>query len=438
MTHHSRYNYVVAIPGSDDCLVYNFNTGALMRLDQAQKLLFDLSPQFSQDRPAVKRWRELGFLADHDELEELKDQVRRRYTDYADRTDKVLRLTLHVTSLCNFDCPYCFQARRSGHMSQEVQDQVVRFTEAKLEQGGYERMTVDWFGGEPLLAADIIDGLGHRLMDVAAQHGAGFSSNIHTNAYLLEQAMVDLLEGVNCRFAIITLDGYGSDHDKTRHLHDGGATFDRIVDNLAAIRTDMVLNIRSNLHEGNFGSYGKLQAAIGTIAEATGNEMRCSPAPVHLSVAGRERGDTTNHISHDEYYRILDTTDLESRSNTYIPKLFNCHVVQLDNYLIDDEGYLFPHCNELAASQSFAYVNILDLDVRNVRTLDRLHMEKCLEYVLPTGDEECMHCALLTVCYGGCLMARLEGGRSCMKNPDRMDAYLLKKAGISDQAKGGS
>lgn len=430
MTHHSTYNYMVAIQGSADCLVYNFNTGAMLRLNQAQKVLFDLSPQFSHDHPVVRRWHELGFLTDCDELEELKEQVRRRYDDYAGRADKVLRLTLHVTSLCNFACPYCFQARRSGHMPQEVQDQVVRLTEAKLGQGGYERMTVDWFGGEPLLAADIIDDLGHRLMDVAARHGAGFSSNIHTNAYLLDQAMVDLLEGVNCRFALVTLDGYGLDHDKTRHLHDGGATFERIMGNLSTIKTSMVLNIRSNLHAGNFESYGRLQATIRAIAERTGNEMRCSPTPVHRSAAGRKRGDSTSLISNDEYHKILDTTDLEERSNTYIPKLFNCHIVQLDNYLVDDEGYLFPHCNELAVDRSFSYGNILDLDEGSFAMLDRLHGEKCLEYVLPTKDEECMRCGLLTVCYGGCLLPRLAGSRSCMKNPERIDAYLLKKAGI--------
>lgn len=437
MTHHSRYNYVVAIPGSDDCLVYNFNTGALLRLNRAQKVLFDLAPHLSQDHPVVRRWRELGFLSDRDELEELKEQVRTRYDDYADRTDKVLRLTLHVTSLCNFACPYCFQARRSGHMAQEVQNQVVRLTEAKLEQGGYERMTVDWFGGEPLLAADIIDDLGHRLMDVAARHDAGFSSNIHTNAYLLDQAMVDLLEGVNCRFAVITLDGFGPDHDKTRHLHDGGATFERIMGNLSTIKTSMILNVRSNLHAGNYASYGELKATIEAMAERTGNEMRCSPAPVHTSVAGCERGDSTSLVASDEYFRILDTTDLEMRANTYVPKLFNCHVVQLDNYLVDDEGYLFPHCNELAASRDVAYGNVLGLDVRNIDALDRQHREWCLEHVLPTKDQECMQCELLTVCYGGCLMARLSGGRSCMRNTDRIDAYLLKKAGISGQTKAG-
>ena len=437
MTHHSRYNYTVAIPGSNECLVYNFNTGAMLRLDRAQKVLFDLSPRFSQDHPVVKRWHELGFLSDCDELEVLKDQVRKRYSDYAARTDKVLRLTLHVTSLCNFACPYCFQARRSGHMAQEVQDQVVRLTKAKLEQGGYERMTVDWFGGEPLLAADIIDNLGHRLMYVAAQHGAGFSSNIHTNAYLLDQAMVDLLEGVNCRFAIVTLDGYGPEHDKTRYLHGGGATFERIIDNLSAIKTSMVLNIRSNLHAGNYESYKRLQETIVAIAKRTGNEMRCSPTLVHTSAAGLQRGDPTSHLPSDEYYKILDTTDLEKRSNTYTPKLFNCHVVQLDNYLVDDEGYLFPHCNELAANRNFVYGNILDLDEDGLDRLDQLHMAKCLEYVLPTKDEECMQCELLTVCYGGCLLARLSGGRSCTKSPERIDAYLLKKAGFPSQTKTG-
>jgi uncharacterized protein len=275
-------------------------------------------------------------------------------------------------------------------------------------------------------------------MDVAARHGAGFSSNIHTNAYLLDQAMVDLLEGVNCRFAIVTLDGYGPDHDKTRHLRDGGATFERIMGNLSSIKTSMVLNVRSNLHAGNCTSYGKLKETIEAVAERTGNEMRCSPAPVHISDAGRERGDSTRLVASDEFYRILDTTDLERRSNTYVPKLFNCHVVQLDNYLVDDEGYLFPHCNELAANRDFAYGNILDLGEGDTDTLDRLHMQWCLENVLPTKDEECMGCGLLTVCYGGCLLPRLRGGRSCMRKPERIDAYLLKKADALEKSKAGS
>lgn len=438
MTHHSQYNYTVAVPGSTDCLLYNFNTGALLRLDRAQKLLFDLSPQFSQDHPVVRRWRELGLLTDRDELEDLLEQVRRRYDDYASSTDKVLRLTLYVTSLCNFACPYCVQARRSGHMPQEVQDQVVRLAKAKLAQGGYKGITVTWFGGEPLLVAGIIDDLGHRLMDVAARHGADFKSNIYTNAYLLDQPMVDLLEGVNCRYAVISVDGYGADHDKTRHLHGGGATFERIMDNLDSIRTNMVLDIRSNLHVDNFESFAELQAAIGAMAQRTGNEMRCTPELVYGSVAARERGDSTRRISTSEYHKILDTTDLEERSNTYVPKLFHCRAVQLDNYIVDDEGYLFFQCNKLAPNRDYTYGNILDLDEDGFAMLDDLHREKCLEHVLPTKDEECMRCALLTICYGGCLLARLEGGRNCMKRPERIDAYLLRKAGLLDQTKAGA
>ena len=180
-----------------------------------------------------------------------------------------------------------------------------------------------------------------------------------------------------------------------------------------------------------------MQEAIGAIAKSTGNEMRCSPTPVHTSAAGVQRGDPTSHLPSDEYYKILDTTDREKLSNTYTPKLFNCHVVQLDNYLVDDEGYLFPHCNELAANRDFAYGNIFDLDEDGLDRLDQQHMAKCLEHVLPTKDEECMQCELLTVCYGGCLLARLGGGRSCTKNPERIDAYLLKKAGFPSQTKAG-
>lgn len=427
----SQFNHLVAIPGTDDVALYNFRTEALMRLSPLARKLFEFACQLPEDRAEIQTWKANGFLVDDDEIESLKQELERDLLRYPQTTNKVLRLTIHVTSLCNFACPYCFQDRRSAHMAPAVQDAIVRYVENKLASGGYERMTVGWFGGEPLLAADIIERLGARLMEVAARHGAGFSSNIHTNGYLLTQDMVDLLECVNCKFALITLDGYGATHDQTRHLVDGGATFERIIENLYGIKTSMVLNVRSNLHAGNADTYDKLHALIDDIAETTGCELRCSPTRVHVSAAGAQRGDATKILDEATYERIKATTDLEKRMDTFAATRFACPAEQPDNYTIDDEGYLFMHCNEYATDQSKAYCNVLDLDATNYGLPDKKHAEFALRATLPTESEMCMKCSYLPTCFGGCLLGRLTKGADkrirCSRKRSDADAFVLEK-----------
>lgn len=66
--------------------------------------------------------------------------------------------------VCNFDCPYCFEDHFAGKMSEEVQDDVVALAERMLEASGTKDLHVTWFGGEPLLAPDIIESLSARLI----------------------------------------------------------------------------------------------------------------------------------------------------------------------------------------------------------------------------------------------------------------------------------
>ena len=400
-----------------------------MRLGRVQKKLFELALQFPPDHAMLRVWKENGFVVEGDEIEDLERTLEEGFDNYPASTDKVLRLTLHATSLCNFACPYCFQDRRTAHMSPEVQDAIVRYVEAKLASGGYERMTVGWFGGEPLLAADVIRSLGTRLMEVAAAHNAGFSSNIHTNGYLLTQETVDLLESLNCKFVLVTLDGYGKAHDKTRHLHGGVATFDRIIQNLTDIRTSMIVNVRSNLHEGNADTYDELRELIQEIARKTGNEMRCSPVPVHPCESSVKRGDTTKTLDADTYEKIKATTDLEARMSSFEPKLFACPAGQPDNYTIDDEGYLFTHCNELAVNRARAYCNVLELDETNFDLPDRTHKELALRYTLPRESKRCMDCTFLPTCYGGCLLSRFatKSEFRCNRTKHAADAFVLDK-----------
>ncbi len=68
-------------------------------------------------------------------------------------------LTICTTMGCNFDCPYCFENHKAGKMSAEVQDDVVALAERMLDAAQRKALSVTWFGGEPLLAPDVIEAL---------------------------------------------------------------------------------------------------------------------------------------------------------------------------------------------------------------------------------------------------------------------------------------
>lgn len=426
---YSQFNHIVPVPNTHDHAIINFGTGTVARLNPFTKKLFDFAMQLPEDHPLILSWKKAGFLTDIDEIEAIRENLRTWYQSYLKSTDEVLRLTLYVTSACNFSCPYCFEDRRCGPMSKKVQEALVRYAERKLATGKFKRMVIGWFGGEPLLEPGLIEELGGQLMEVSSRYGVGFSSNIHTNGYLLDQNMVDMLERVNCRFALITIDGVGQVHDATRHLRGGDGSYDTIIKNLSGIRTNMTINIRSNLHAHNYNTYDELCQVIRDIAKKTGNRLLCSPARVHDSPAGEKRGDTTKTISLEQYSRIVAKTDLLLRSNAFARKSCACHIFSFNDYVIDELGNVYSHCNEYAVDPSRAYCNILDLDGSNDEQIEEKHRAFCIQEILPERYPKCMNCKLLPVCCGGCMARRLMGSGEPVC-PDRLydpDAYVLRR-----------
>jgi uncharacterized protein len=295
-----------------------------------QKTLFDRAPLLHEDLPVVRVWQQGGFLVDEsvDEVAQLRDHVRRFHDGFSSGAQKrPLELVVAVTSACNFACPYCFQDRRGGHMAPEVRNALVRFVERRLASGRHSHLGIEWFGGEPLLAPEIIDELSSQFMGLADRYGVSYSAMIHTNGYLLDQDMVDFLESRAVKAAIVPLDGMAEAHNATRYLQGGAPTFDRIMANLRSIRTSMFVNIRNNLHAGSLDSFDELCETIDAIARENGTNIRCSPSKVHRNTASRARGDTTEVITESQYERTLVRTDLPAKLKAFSPASVPCFLI---------------------------------------------------------------------------------------------------------------
>jgi len=152
---------------------------------------------------------------------------------------------------CNFRCTYCYETHTGGRMERAVVEGLKKLVEFKsAECPGIE---IRWFGGEPLLAADLISELSDSFLHSCQKNNVYYRSNITTNGYLLTPETFDSLLKCGIHDFHITLDGPAETHDKTRKLAGGGKTFDTIFRNLIRIKNrednDFKVSIRVNFND---------------------------------------------------------------------------------------------------------------------------------------------------------------------------------------------
>jgi uncharacterized protein len=150
--------------------------------------------------------------------------------------NEVLHLILMPTEACNFRCTYCYEDFRLGRM----QPRIVRGVKnlLSLRAPSLRLLNLTWFGGEPLLALDVLkDILLHARTLVGQYPEIQFASDITTNAYALSRSVFERLLDLGVTQFQIALDGPREWHDRKRVLAGGRGTFDRIWANLLATRS---------------------------------------------------------------------------------------------------------------------------------------------------------------------------------------------------------
>ena len=77
---------------------------------------------------------------------------------------KSLRLIIMPTEQCNFRCQYCYESFKFGKMSLEMQDAIINFVRKNIYK--YTEVHLDWYGGEPLLAFDVIQYISENVLKI--------------------------------------------------------------------------------------------------------------------------------------------------------------------------------------------------------------------------------------------------------------------------------
>ena len=414
--HLSEYNISAKIPEEDKWVIVNTYSGTCTPMNAAYLYAMSELAELDEETPILKKLAQRGIITKENELDSIISTAL-----LATGFPRGIGLTICPTLGCNFDCPYCFENHISSKMDEKTMDGVVKFAERMLVASGTKTMMVTWFGGEPLLACDVIESLSDRLMRLCEEHDTRYTASIFTNGYLLDQKTADMLGRVKISHAQITLDGIGSTHDMTRHLAGGGATFDRITDRLKNVKIPFRVNIRHNLHTKNVDESDALRDLVRELADKSGNVLKYYAKEVTENEVADSRGCTISTASFSDCTQAALRRDAE-----HFRKGLGrfCVINTLWSVTIDPEGRL-GKCWENVDKPDQSFGNIYDWNPLN--PIASSSTPDNLTKYLNTGvlyDDECLSCIWLPQCRGGCCHQRLANNIKCVPYKDDPESFV--------------
>ena len=257
----SRYNFLRQFDGTT--IFFNAGTCALAIVDENfLRVVDDVKnnryDEKNYDAQLIADMKASGCLVEDDVDELARLEFFRNLSKY-DATS--FGLTIAPTLDCNFRCKYCFETHPKGFMSAETQAALVKFVENRLDTA--KNFSVTWYGGEPLLAKDIIYSLSEKFLEICAAKNVDYDAFIITNASLMDDADVENFKRYKISGAQITIDGPREIHDARRKNVTGESTFDKLIDRAnALLNNDLTAIVRINIDKDNLARVDELLATL--------------------------------------------------------------------------------------------------------------------------------------------------------------------------------
>jgi uncharacterized protein len=136
-------------------------------------------------------------------------------------------MLIFITDKCNLQCRYCYVSRtHTKTISIENAKKAVDFL--LINSGKYKEVSMNLFGGEPLLELDLLEKLIEYAVNRAKKFGKEIHINLSTNGLLLEERALDLIEKYNI-FLFLSFDGDKESHDLNRVFASGQGSFSSLL-----------------------------------------------------------------------------------------------------------------------------------------------------------------------------------------------------------------
>ncbi len=282
----------VSMPGEEIAL-YNSFMGAVARIPTGEIPLVErcLAKAFIPAENGSETIRELcqsGFFVPASVAErELVDKV------LDNERERGFHLILLPHENCNFRCTYCYESFARGIMNPQVVCGLERLVERKAAQGN--DFTVSWFGGEPLLARDIVLRLSDSFRRSCARHKVSYRSGMTTNGSLLSPSVLEDLVAQEVRTFQVTLDGPEELHNLNRKAVGGRGTFAKIRNNIVlASQSQHEFSMTIRINYGEEHTRERMEPFLEELKSDLGNDPRFK---LHFHAIGRWGGPNDDELA---------------------------------------------------------------------------------------------------------------------------------------------
>jgi uncharacterized protein len=337
----------------------------------------------------------LGFLVPDSDAE--RQEMLTVMTDAEERMKKAFLMAV-MNLDCNLACTYCYEGKQRGphYMSAETADLLVKYCEENFLRQGKD-LIIDFYGGEPLLSLGLIREISLRLQAAAESAGTEYAFTLVTNGTLLTSAVVSELVPLGLKSARITLDGPRENHDSYRPFSSGKGSFDIIVRNLRDVCDLVKIGIGGNFTRENYREFPRLLDELVALGVTPDKIAHVIFAPVSDTLGEHLMPEFSEGCcSIDEPWLVDASIYLREeilRRGFFTPKVMSttCMIEFKDNLVVHYDGTLYK-CPGFIGLEGLD-VGHLESGIRDYRVSHNMDVWK---------KDECLDCAYLPLCFGGC------------------------------------
>ncbi len=311
-------------------------------------------------------------------------------------------LTIAPTMACNFKCIYCYETSKPGVMAEETMQSIINFVKSQV--GGLKHFSVSWYGGEPLLAKNVIYQLSEEFLTICQENAIEYDAFIISNGSLLDDETIDKLIQYKVKGIQITIDGPPEVHNSRRVNKKGTGTFELIVENINKLldtgKIDVILRI--NVDKTNSTDVEQLVGILSDQLHSKDVKITFGQVSAYTEACKSIESSCYNNgefaMELLKYYELLWKYGFADANPFPYPeaKINYCCAELTNSFVVDHEGYLYKCWNEVGNIES-AVGNLNDgiYDVSDNRNGFWILRNPILK-------EKCSKCNLLPVCMGGC------------------------------------
>lgn len=316
-------------------------------------------------------------------------------------------IIINPTMDCNLHCWYCYEHHFAhSKMSEKIMNIVKKHIKNKIDEGNLRRLSLSFFGGEPLLYfEETVAPLLQDIKEMCDKKGIVLNIDFTTNGVLLTEKVIDELRKYSSVSFQITLDGDELRHNEIRKTKNNESTYKTIIKHIIqCVYTDFNILVRLNYTRRNADTFVNIIKHFRDISEEKKKNIAFSFHKVWQEDPDPGTEETINDARNwfqKEGLRI-NRPMIESKGRCYADK--QNHIVI--NY--NGDLYKCTAVNFLRENREGVLSNNGDL-IWNQRYTQRMSVKY--------KNNTCKKCILFPICHGGCTQdALIYNKDGCLRN----------------------